>query len=236
MTPGSTCPRSTAPTAGADVVETLPADTAAALGVGFEEGWLTQWVEQLASFTGGEMTAAEMFEEASQMTGLDLPEDAETLLGRSAALSFGSDFDLEAFFNSGDPSEVPIALKVQGDADGARAVIDKIATQDPEVGDFVGIDSDGDVFVIGPDADYRQAVLAKGTLGSNEIYRDVIRESDKASAVFFVNFNAGDEWLVRLVGDSDPTIAENVKPLAGFGMAAWKDDEWTHGVVRLTTD
>ena len=59
---------------GADVVETLPDDTAAAIGVGFEEGWLTQVVEQMASYSGGEMTAAELFEEASQMTGLDLPQ------------------------------------------------------------------------------------------------------------------------------------------------------------------
>ena len=106
-------------------------------------------------------------------------------------------------------------------------MVDKIVAQDPEGAErFLGIDSDGDVFVIGPNGDYRQAVLARGTLGSNEVYQDVIRESDKASAVFFVNFNAGDDWLVRLVGDGDPTIAENVKPLAGFGIAAWKDDEW----------
>ena len=117
---------------GADVVETLPADTAAAIGVGFEEGWLTEMVEQVASFTGGEMTTAELFEEASQMTGLDLPQDAETLLGRSAALSFGSDFDPEAFFNSGDAGEIPIALKVQGDAEAAKAVVDKIARTGPE--------------------------------------------------------------------------------------------------------
>ena len=221
---------------GADVVETLPADTAAALGVGFDEGWLTDLAEQMASYTGGEMTAADLFEEASQMTGLDLPQDAETLLGRSAALSFGSDFDPEAFFNSGDGSEIPIALKVQGDADAARAVVDKIVAQDPESGDFLGIDSDGDVFVIGPNADYRQAVLGKGSLGDNDVYRDVIRESGKASAVFYVNFNAGDDWLVRVAGDGDPTVADNLRPLAGFGVAAWKDDDWTHTVLRLTTD
>ena len=53
--------------------------------------------------------------------------------------------------------------------------------------------------------------------------------------MLFVNFNAGDDWLVNLVGD-DPTVADNVKPLAGFGIATWQDDDWTHGVLRLTTD
>ena len=170
------------------------------------------------------------------MTGLDLPQDAETLLGDSAALSFGSDFDPEAFFNSSDGSEIPVALKVKGDSEGAQAVIDKIVAQEPSAETFLGTESDGDVFVVGPNAEYREAVLARGSLGTNEVYQDVIRESDQASAVFFVNFNAGDDWLVRVLGDGDPTVAENVKPLAGFGVAVWKDDDLTHGVLRLTTD
>jgi len=220
---------------GSDVLETLPADTAAAIGVGFEPGWLTQVVEQMAAYTGGEMTAADLFEEASTATGLDLPQDAETLFGRSAALGFGSDFDPEAFFNSADGTDIPIALKVQGDADAIQAVVDKIVAQDESAADFLGTDSDGDIVVIGPDAEYRAAVLKHGTLGDNDVYQDVVRESDKASAVLFVNFNAGDDWLVRVAGD-DPTVKENLVPLAGFGITAWKDDTWTHSVLRLTTD
>jgi hypothetical protein len=108
--------------------------------------------------------------------------------------------------------------------------------QEPNAETFLGIDSDGDVFVVGPNAAYREAVLARGSLGTNEVYQDVIRESDQASAVLYVNFNAGDDWLVRFLGDGDPTVAENVAPLAGFGIAAWKDDDWTHSVLRLTTD
>jgi hypothetical protein len=220
---------------GGDVVETLPPATAAAIGVGFEEGWLTQVVEQMASFSGGETTAADLFAEASEATGLDLPQDAEALVGRSAALMFGSDFDPEAFFNSGDPSDLPIALKAQGDDKAAIAVLEKILAQQPDASKYLGLDSDAGYFVIGPDTELRTAILGNGGLGDTEIYRDVIRESDKASAVVFVNFNAGDDWLVNLVGE-DPTVAENVKPLAGFGIATWQDDDWTHGVLRLTTD
>ena len=220
---------------GSDVLETLPDDTAAAIGVGFEPGWLTQVVEQMAAYTGGEMTAADLFEEASSATGLDLPQDAETLFGRSAALGFGSDFDPEAFFNSADGTDIPIALKVQGDADAIQAVVDKIVAQDESAADFLGTDSDGDLVVIGPNAEYRAEVLKRGSLGDNDVYQDVVRESDKASAVLFVNFNAGDDWLVRVAGD-DPTLKENLVPLAGFGITAWKDDTWTHGVLRITTD
>jgi hypothetical protein len=222
---------------GADVVETLPEATAAAFGVGFEEGWLTQLVDNVTAATGSDATAADIFADASEASGLDLPEDVETLFGRSAAIAFGSEFDPEAFFNSGSPSDLPIALKVQGDEAAARKVVDKILAQSPpEASQYLGLDSDAGYFVIGPDEDFRTGVLGKGTLGSSEAYRDVIRESDKASAVVYVNFNAGDDWLVRVMGDIDPSVAENVKPLAGFGIAVWKDDQWTHGVLRLTTD
>jgi Protein of unknown function (DUF3352) len=221
---------------GADVVETLPPATAAAFGLGFEEGWLTQLAEQVAASSGGEMTAADLFEEASDATGLDVPEDIETLFGSSAALAFGSDFDPEAFFNSGKPTDLPIALKVQGDEEAARKVLTKLLDQaPPETAQYLGLDSDEGYFVIGPNTEFRTGILGRADLGSTEIYQDVIRESDKASSVVFVNFNAGDDWLVKLAGD-DPTVAENVKPLAAFGVTTWQDDDYTHGVLRLTTD
>ena len=43
-------------------METLPDDTALAMGAGFEPGWLTELAEQVASFTGGEMTADELLQ------------------------------------------------------------------------------------------------------------------------------------------------------------------------------
>ncbi len=220
---------------GADVMETLPADTAAAFGMGFEDGWLTQLMDQVALYTGGEMTASDLFQEASDATGLDVPKDVETLLGESAAVSFGSGFDPEAFFNSSDGSDLPVALKVKGDPDAIQAVLDKINAQEPSAADFLGTDVEGDTIAIGPNDDYRAEVAKRGTLGNDPVYKDVVRESDRASAVLFVNFNAGDDWLVRLAND-DPEVKGNLAPLAGFGITAWRDDDWSHTVMRLTTD
>jgi hypothetical protein len=114
-------------------------------------------------------------------------------------------------------------------------VLDKIAAQDDTAADFLGTDADGDVIVVGPNDDYRSEVLKPGGLGQDDVYQDVVRESDRASAVLFVNFNAGDDWLVKLAGD-DQSVKENLAPLAGFGITAWQDDDWTHSVLRITTD
>ena len=65
-------------------------------------------------------------DELSDETGLDLPGDAETLAGDSAALALGSDFDPEAFFSSDDRSDVPVAVKIKGDPDEIEKVLDKL--------------------------------------------------------------------------------------------------------------
>ena len=89
---------------------------------------------------------------------------------------------------------------------------------------------------IGPDADYRKAVLAKGSLGGNEVYRDVIRESGKASAVFYVNFNAGDDWLVRLVGDGTRPSPRTSGRSPGSASPPGRTTTGRTRCVRLTTD
>ena len=221
---------------GADVMETLPDDTALAMGAGFEPGWLTELAEQGASFTGGEMTAEELLQEASDTTGLDVPADIETLLGQSAAVAVGSEFDVENLINSSDGSDLPIVVKVQGDPEKIKGVLAKLIEQEPDVETYLGNDSDGDMIVIGPNADYRAKVLTRGTLGDSDVFRDVVREADRASAVFFINFNVNDDWLASAVGEEDKSVEENLVPLAGFGVTAWKDGDYAHSVLRLTTD
>ena len=46
------------------------------------------------------------------------------------------------------------------------------------------------------------------------------------SAVFFINFNVNDDWLASAVGEEDKSIEENLVPLAGFGVTAWKDGDY----------
>ena len=218
---------------GDDVVTTLPADTAAALGAGFPEGWFTKLVDQLASSSG--MSASDLMDQMSQTSGLDLPADAETLTGDSMALSIGSGFDPETLVNSTDGSGVPIAAKIQGDSDGIDGVLAKLRPQMGAEASMLGSDSSGDMTAVGPDPDYRSQVLGHGNLGDSAVFKDVVREADKASALFYVNFDTGDDWLSKLAG-GDQQVADNLKPLEGLGMSTWVDGGASHLVLRLTTD
>ena len=221
--------------AGDDVLSTLPEDTAAAIGVGFADGWFGKVLDQMATMSGG-MSVEELVAEAKAETGLDLPEDAETLAGDSATLALGSDFDPEAFVNSTDGTDVPVGLKVQGDPDAIEDVLAKLQEKiAADGGPELLTESDGDVIAIGLNADYVSTLVEDGDLGDSDVFEDVVREADDASAILFVNFDAGDGWLAEAVGD-DPTVQENVEPLQGLGMSAWQDDDVAHAVLRLTTD
>ena len=172
----------------------------------------------------------------SEQTGLDLPTDVETLAGESAVVALGPGFDADQLMNSADGSDIPVGVKVKGDPAAIETVLDKLRGQlGGEELAFMDTDADGDVIAIGPNADYRGELLADGGLGDSETFQDVIREAEQAGVVFYLDFDAGDDWLLELVGD-DPDAAKNLAPLAAVGMSAWQEDGVSHGVLRVTTD
>ena len=101
----------------------------------------------------------------------------------------------------------------------------------PEV---FGTDADGDLVAIGPNADYRGELLEDGGLGDTDAFQNVVREAEQASAIFYVNFDAGD-WLTSLAED-DQEMTDNLEPLQGLGFSTWTTDEGAHAIFRLTTD
>lgn len=229
---GADAARLGAATTGGDVIATLPQDTVAALGLGFTDGWFTALAQRAADAVG-ETSGEELLAELSAASGLDLPADAETLLGEAAAISLGSGLDPETFL-SGGPESVPVGLKVRGDAAAIETVLDKLRPQLGPQGALLETESEGDVVAISPNPGYRADLVADGGLGDTAAYRDVVADRD-AAGVLFVNFDADDGWLATLAED-DPEFAENLEPLAALGVTSWLEGEASHALVRLATD
>ncbi|WP_243060260.1 DUF3352 domain-containing protein [Nocardioides sp. SR21] len=214
-----------------DTVSTLPADTAVAVGLAFGEDWFADLVDQIAAGEGS--TADELMDQISEETGLDLPDDVQTLLGDSVAIAIGPDFDPDGLFASSEPDDFPTGVKLSGDPDEIDSVLDKLREI---VGPDAGlIDSDqGDgVVVVGPDADYRGLLVEDGGLGDEDAFRDVVEHADGASGIVYVDLDA--EWLTGLWHD-DEEARENLDPLDAFGLSTWLDDDAVHAVVKVTTD
>ena len=215
--------------AGDDVLDSLPADTAAAVGIGLADGWAERLLDEVAGMLGSGETTDRMLAQAEKWTGLALPEDVETLFGDSTVLAIGNDFDREALLNS------EVGLKVKGDPAAIEGVLDKVRHRIGLMSAPLQSRSDGDVVVIGPDDDYLAEILGDGGLGESEAFRDVVREPERAGAIVFVNFDAGGDWLSALA-EEDPLAKENLEPLEGLGISSWQDGDTGHGMVRLTTD
>jgi hypothetical protein len=220
---------------GDDVLATLPEDTAAAFGVGLPEGWFSTILDQMSTYTGGEMTAEDFIAQAEAETGLELPDDIETLLGESTAFAVSPDIDPESLVNSTTPEGVPIGAKIQGDPEEIEAVLEKIRAQMGSESDLLISESDGDTIAVGLDQDYVSELLKDGNLGDSDVFQHVVRGAEDASSIFYVNFDAGDGWLDRIAGD-DQEVADNLEPLEGIGMSGWVEDDSSHVVLRVTTN
>jgi hypothetical protein len=220
--------------AGDDVLASLPADTAAAFGVGFADGWAQQLLDEVTRSLGGGAQAENMVRQAERWTGLELPEDLETLFGDSTVLAVGADFDPEGLESGPGPADMPIGLKVKGDAAEVERVLDKIRARLGAMGAPLRSRADGDVVAIGPSDAYLAKMLEDGALGDSEVFQEVVREAERSGVILFVNFDAGGDWLAALAEEGE--AAANLEPLEAFGVSSWQDGDTAHGMMRLTTD
>jgi len=221
--------------AGDDVLATLPADTAAAVGVGLPDGWAQRLLDQLSGVLGNGEGSDQLVAQAEQWTGLALPDDLETLLGDSTVLAIGNDVE-PGDLSGAAGSDLPVGVKVKGDAQAIEGVLDKVRKRiGAPMSEPLHSRSAGDTVAIGPNDDYLAEIIQNGDLGDSEAFRDVVREADQAGAILFVNFDAGDGWLDVLT-EGDQEARDNLEPLKALGVSTWQDGDTGHGLVRLTTD
>jgi hypothetical protein len=223
-------------------VSRLPSDTAIALGFGVPKDFAAALVDQLGGTVAG--SSGDFAGEVESETGMDLPDDLQTLLGESLTFSLGG--DVPASLDSVDrPDEVPAGLLIHGDdPDQIKAVIAKIEDHlGTSLADIpLVLDASDDAVVIATSQDYADELLKSGGLGSTDRYRSAVPEVDRASGLLYLDFDS--KWrdaIADVVAGEDGDDAgqrfdENTKPLKSLGISSWNDDGVTHTVVKLAID
>ncbi|MFZ2016129.1 MAG: DUF3352 domain-containing protein [Nocardioides sp.] len=219
--------------AGAGVTR-LPDDTAAAVGLSLQKGWLKTVLGRMSGALGAGMSSSRMTRQIEQSTGLRVPDDVEAMLGDSTTFAVGGDIDYEAVSNAGDGSHIPIGAVVKGNPSRIEPVLDKLRSDAAPLAELLGSDSSGDLVAIGPSADYRQQLLAGGHLGDTRAFQNVIPAPDHASEILFVDVDRFEKSIAEAAG-SDPQTLDNVKPLEAFGFSAWVDGDLGHLTFRVST-
>jgi hypothetical protein len=220
----------------------LPVSTAAVFGFALPHGFIDQLLDtdgQMLEDASG-MSTEDLIKMIEQETGLTVPGDIETLTGESLALAIDSDFDADAITQF-DLGSIPVGLKIKGDTKAIETVIDKLR----EAGAKQGLPSDsvisktsGDYVIVSLDSKYVDKLAKEKGLGGSDLFKKVVPQGEQATSVFFINFDAGDHWLDKLLEkfEAPKELADNVKPLQGIGVSGWVDGDEAHSLVTVTTE
>ncbi len=216
-----------------DLVESLPASTGVLLAMGVHPDWAEQITSVVTDVLGE--GAVDTVERA---TGLDLPGDLTTLLGDAVALAVDGNLDAERIANSFDPTDVPVGLRMLGDADEIGGVLDKLIASVGADGDLLTVERGDDGAAVGLAPGWVEALAEGGDLSDNDRFDDVVSGDGDVSGVFFVDFNG--PWLGSLLdallGGDAPEVEDNLEPLRALGVSSWVEDDRTRFVVEISTD
>lgn len=211
----------------------LPDDTLAALAVSPAKGWVEAQLKPLTQQGG--VSSEELYQGVEEATGLQMPEDLETLLGRTSVLSLGGSFDPRAV-ESGGPESLPVGLTITGDGPAIGRVWSRMVHRNETLEQVVGLSFiDDDTVIASPSNAYRNTLSAGGRLGSNDTFRSVVANADQALAAAYVDLDGKNDWFATLAG-TDPEVKRNLEPLSAIGMSAWVDGDVLHSRVRIATD
>ena len=196
---------------GAPSLAELPATTAAAFTVSFRDGWLDEWVTSLGDVFGGGAAGGgseDLWKDLEAGTGLQLPEDLETLLGDGLRVSVDGTVDVGAL-SSADVPQAPVGVRIHGDDAEITRVVDTLLAQVPPGEADALVRSRGDGYVVlGLDQAYVDQLAGSGGLGDVPAFRDVVPEPDRVAGGVFVNFDAED-WATRVAREVVPGRARD---------------------------
>jgi len=215
----------------------LPADTAVALGIGIPDDYAKKALDQMGSDGDDFVTQAE------KESGLQLPEDLQTLLGRSFILSLGGDAP-RSLADIKSVDDVPAGLLIHGDADKIKQIIATAEDHlDLHLSDIpLVVESSDDKVAIATSTGYADDLLKSGGLGSQGRFRDAVPDSDRAAGILFVDFDSpwGDTVADMIGNDQSKSagdeVRDNIAPLRAAGFSTWEDGDVSHALLKITTN
>ncbi|MEV5408361.1 DUF3352 domain-containing protein [Thermopolyspora sp. NPDC052614] len=208
----------------------LPASTVGALSIsGLGEALTKQWAEIMkmadASASPGGQTFQQQVDALQQGTGLRLPQDLATLLGKNVTL---------ALDEQGLDQQIPnIGARLATDPAAAEQVVAKLeralnqaatatgTTTGTATGTTTGapqiFKAKGDgTYIIASSQQYADQLAKGGTLGDSEAFQTAVPNADEATFALFVDLDKLEKlYLQNLQGDE----RANVQVLRAVGMS-----------------
>ncbi|MEU4289543.1 DUF3352 domain-containing protein [Kribbella sp. NPDC026596] len=178
----------------ADVVTKLPDTTAGAIAVSGGENLVDTMWKQIDKAANGNIK--ELTEQITKETGLNLPDDLKSLLGKNLAVAIDKDA-------ANGPK---IAARMETDPAKAEPVVEKLTTLLHERSSAnIPIESakDNDTLVLATDKDYAEQVLKGGNLGQTENFKQALPDTKGAVTIGYVDFESVGSLSPKFGSDKD---------------------------------
>ncbi|GAA0844767.1 DUF3352 domain-containing protein [Streptosporangium amethystogenes subsp. fukuiense] len=208
-------------------ISTLPASTAGAVSIsGLGEVIGKQWTQLMKSADAAGGGGVQQFvDQAKQQSGLSLPDDLVTLLGKNITLA------LDAGGLDGDQPK--FGAKVVTDPAKAQEVVGKIekylAATGTAVPQLAKVPGDG-TFVLASSQEYAAELDKDGALGDSETFQLAIPNADEATFAVFVDLDKIEKlYLEGLQGDEKA----NLQVLRGVGVSGTQSGSEATFSMRL---
>ncbi len=170
-------------------------------------------------------------------TGLSLPADLESLLGKTFTLSIGA-ANLETIPTLAGPdelSQLEVAIRTTGDADDAFSVMSKIAAYASKYGiPLVAEQADGGA-VLATSSDAAKKVAGGGDLGDSDRFTSVIPFGDDTAQALYVDVSTILDKLLEAEPPEDLRSAfEQAKTIEAVGISAANVDDRAKFSLRVS--
>jgi len=209
-------------------LSSLPASTVGALSIsGLGEIVNKQWADLMKSVTASSQgqTFQQQLRAVERSTGLKLPQDLVTLLGKNVTIALD-----EKGMNQNLPN---IGARFATDPAKARAIIGKLEQTMSSSGIRLGEVAGDDRFTLATTQDYANLLAKDGTLGDNETFQKAVPNADDATFALYFNLNKLEKlYLNTLQGDD----RANLKQLSAVGLSGTQSGDQANFSVRVLFD
>ncbi|TCO51880.1 uncharacterized protein DUF3352 [Kribbella antiqua] len=194
-----------------DIIGKLPETTAAALAVSGGESLVDTMWKQLEKSSNGNVK--QLTEEIEQETGLSLPDDLKTLLGKNLAVAIDKDAD----------NGPQIAARLETDPAKAEPVVEKLVTLLREKAGNIPVRQakDDDTLVVATTEEYAEKVLKGGSLADSDTFKQTLPDIKGAVTIGYFDFAAAESLSKEISDNKDAAALRS----AGFVARSTGDGE-----------
>jgi hypothetical protein len=234
---------------GDNEIVSLPDSTVFAMSVsGGGDALAASWDDIMAAQRKLNANVDRQITAFERQTGLNVPDDLETLLGDNLLLAVDQDGLSAATLNSNDPSQFNAGLRFTGDGPKLHDLYDRIlglleegvGTQLP----FSKQDFDDGIAIATNDSYASKLADLDGNLGESQNFQSVVGDAESKQFVLFFNWDLVEDDILQSLGgagavgdqSSMQKVADNLKPLRAFGVSGGIEGDYSMSTLTVSVD